>query len=104
MALGASQAKYRGWAFEHAWVTDMDKDSCRTINQLVPFDRIVVWDVRKLDFSRLAPIDGLVFGFPCNDFSIVGERQGINGHFGGLYKFGVKALESLIPSSLWRKT
>ena len=97
MALGASQAQYRGRRFEHAWVTDIDKDSCRTIEQVVEPDRILAGDIRGLDFSRLPPIDGLVFGFPCNDFSIVGERQGISGQFGGLYKFGVKALESHNP-------
>lgn len=101
MALGASEAKYAGWRFEHAWATDRDEDGCETIKQVVPSDRIVKSDVKKVDFctlqKRYGQIDGLVFGFPCNDFSAVGERRGIDGEYGELYKFGVKALDALSP-------
>lgn len=102
MALGASKAKYKGWGFEHAWVTDKDADSCQTIEQIVPRRRIKKSDIKCLDFKRdlehkYGRINGLVFGFPCNDFSVVGERRGINGDYGSLYKYGVKALNELDP-------
>ena len=99
MALGASWAKYEGWRFEHAWVTDRDPDSCKTIRQVVDdAKRVIRKDVKELDLRTLGPIHGLVFGFPCNDFSVVGERRGIDGEYGGLYRYGVKALETLDPS------
>ena len=101
MALGASWAERAGWKFQHAWATDRDRDACRTIAQVVPSDNIVKADVQNVDFCRLekryGQIDGLVFGFPCNDFSAVGERRGIDGEYGELYKFGVKALNVLSP-------
>lgn len=96
MALGASQAKYKGWYFRHVWVTDRDPDSCKTIKQVDP-EQVLPKDVKDLDFHDLEGIDGLVFGFPCNDFSVVGERRGIEGEYGGLYRFGVEALETLNP-------
>jgi len=34
----------------------------------------------------------LAFGFPCNDFSVVGEQKGFDGKFGPLYSYGVKAI------------
>ena len=102
MALGATMAQLgrQGRRFEHAWVTDIDRDSCLTVenNGVVSSERIKVADVRKIDFSDMPPIDGLVFGFPCNDFSAVGERRGIVGRYGDLYTFGVKALNALNPS------
>ena len=49
-------------------------------------------DVRELDIDALPPVDGLMFGFPCNDFSIVGEHKGFDGDFGPLYSYGVKVL------------
>lgn len=97
MALGASMAGFKGWRFEHAWVTDIDRDSCRTIEQVVDPNRIYRRDIKETNFTELVPIDGLVFGFPCNDFSIVGKRKGIDGNYGGLYRFGVEALETLSP-------
>ena len=34
-----------------------------------------------------------ILGFPCNDFSLVGEQKGIEGKFGPLYRYGVNALK-----------
>ena len=45
----------------------------------------------------VSPIDGLSFGFPCNDFSVVGEQKGIEGVFGPPYAYGVKALNFFKP-------
>ena len=42
-------------------------------------------------------INALAFGFPCNDFSTVGQRRGFNGHYGNLYQAGIKAIERSNP-------
>jgi DNA (cytosine-5)-methyltransferase 1 len=39
----------------------------------------------------------LAFGFPCNDFSVVGEQRGTDGDFGPLYTYGVSVLNHLRP-------
>jgi DNA (cytosine-5)-methyltransferase 1 len=59
-------------------------------------------DVRKLDTSAsgpLGPIDALSFGFPCNDYSVVGEQKGTQGEYGPLYSYGISVLKSHNP--LW---
>ena len=38
-----------------------------------------------------------MFGFPCNDFSLVGETKGLNGKFGPLYSYGVRYIASTNP-------
>lgn len=100
MALGARQARRSGRRFVHVWANDMDRDACDTLarNALVPEAAIHCCRVEKLDFGGLAPIDGLAFGFPCNDFSMVGDRNGIGGKYGGLYRWGVKALRHFKPA------
>ena len=52
-------------------------------------------DVRKLDTKSLGEID--VFGFPCNNFSVVGEQKGFDGEYGSLYTYGVKVLKMYKP-------
>lgn len=47
--------------------------------------------------TKLKPIDALAFGFPCNDFSVVGEQKGFDGVFGALYQYGVKVLKQFQP-------
>lgn len=94
MALGAHQARFKNCLFSHVWANDFDSDACQTFSRNLPIRQTDVHccDVTTLNFGKLSRIDGLVFGFPCNDFSIVGDRHGIDGEFGGLYKHGIRAL------------
>ncbi len=84
----------------HAWATDYDADSCKTYkNNICPNDGkfVICQDVSELVFESLPQIDIFAYGFPCNDFSIVGEQKGFNGGFGGLYSYGLKILNSMKP-------
>jgi DNA (cytosine-5)-methyltransferase 1 len=87
--------------FEHAWATDYDADTCRTYkNNLLkkhPDALSICSDVRELDITTLPVVDGFLYGFPCNDFSLVGESLGIKGKFGGLYKYGVEYINQANP-------
>jgi DNA (cytosine-5)-methyltransferase 1 len=51
----------------------------------------------QLDIEALSDIEGFAFGFPCNDYSLVGEWKGLRGEFGPLYSYGVKVLASKTP-------
>ncbi len=99
MALGAHNAKFKGGGFYHAWVNDIAKDACETFkhNLSMSDDSIYCGDVRDLDFEAMPDIDGLLFGFPCNDFSMVNSRKGIKGHYGGLYQWGAQGLSVKQP-------
>ncbi len=87
---------------KHIWATDIDPAACETfrfnICPGVP-ESVIQEDVRELDTFSLPAIDALSFGFPCNDFSVVGEQRGIDGDYGPLYSYGVKVLKSHQP--LW---
>lgn len=107
LGLGAAMAsvKHKGvrWLTAPSWTNDYCGDTCKTWEKnVLGYERkikgfkgnvdIHVGDVRKLDIASLAPIDGLMFGFPCNDFSNVGEKKGLQGTFGPLYSYGVQVL------------
>lgn len=91
------------FSIQHAWSTDYDRDTCNTFAKNICNDNketVICKDIRKLDFKKLeaiSEVDGLAFGFPCNDFSMVGEQKGINGTFGPLYSYCVKALRRFKP-------
>lgn len=84
----------------HQWANDYDGNTCKTYTENICKDRpetVYHEDIRKLNMDKLAPIDALAFGFPCNDYSIVGEQKGMNGVYGPLYSYGVKALKKFKP-------
>ncbi|WP_260982542.1 DNA cytosine methyltransferase [Arthrobacter sp. U41] len=104
LGLAAKLASRPGFKIVHQWATDYDADTCRTYAHNIcgdPDDESVVHaDIRKLDYEvleKLGGIDGLAFGFPCNDFSLVGERKGFDGEYGPLYTYGIKALKKFRP-------
>lgn len=92
-----------GYKIEHLWATDYDYDTCLTYTQNICPDNpesVICQDVRTLDISSLdkfGQLDALAFGFPCNDFSVVGEQKGFNGIYGPLYTYGIKVLERYKP-------
>lgn len=96
-------SKNEKFIIKHAWATDYDKDTCDTYAKNIcggNDSTVICKDIRKLDFKKLqkiSEIEGLAFGFPCNDFSMVGEQKGINGTFGPLYSYGVQALKIFKP-------
>ena len=102
LACGAISADIGNSDFRivHQWANDYDVSTCETyIHNICPNNPRSVFcgDVRKLDIETLGKIDALAFGFPCNDFSVVGEQKGFNGAFGPLYQYGVKALKLYKP-------
>lgn len=97
-----AQSRDGQYGIAHAWANDYDRDTCATFTRNIAGkpDTVLCEDIRTLDYKRLAKIsciDALAFGFPCNDFSVVGEQKGINGVYGPLYFFGVKGLKIFKP-------
>lgn len=84
----------------HQWANDYDKNTCETYRyNICPENPKSVYhkDIREFDLTNLPPIDALAFGFPCNDYSVVGEQKGMDGVFGPLYSYGVKVLNIYNP-------
>ncbi len=104
LAWGALQSSVqtadRDFSIRHAWANDNDPASCATYaRNICPNapDSVICRDVRELNLEQLAPIDAFAYGFPCNDFSIVGEQRGFHGSFGPLYLYGVRVLNFFKP-------
>lgn len=88
------------YKMQHAWANDYHQDTCKTyVRNICPENpnSVVCQDVRKLDIKNLSPIDAFAYGFPCNDFSIVGEQKGFHGQFGPLYMYGLNILDYFKP-------
>lgn len=86
--------KGQSYIFSHSWATDYHKDTCRTYEQNIfgssDSGKVICNDIRDVDLEALESVDGFLYGFPCNDFSNVGESKGLQGEFGPLYSYGVK--------------
>ena len=102
IAWGATHADIGNPDFRivHQWANDYDASTCDTYRRNICPDKpntVYHADIRTFDMSKLTPIDALAFGFLCNDYSVVGEQKGMNGVYGPLYSYGVKALKLFTP-------
>lgn len=89
----------------HAWANDFDAPTCETYrHNLAAADpeSVICEDVHQLDIEhdpriQARPFDAFAFGFPCNDFSQVGEQKGFDGIYGPLYTYGIRVLKCYRP-------
>jgi DNA (cytosine-5)-methyltransferase 1 len=100
IALGAEYASRRtsgagGSSIRHGWAVEYHPDTARTYRENIDGageDTVFTADVRDFDLRKAPRFNAFAFGFPCNDFSTVGEHRGLDGDYGALYTFGVHAL------------
>lgn len=52
-------------------------------------------DVSKLDGAKLAPVDIITFGSPCQDMSIAGKRAGLDGSRSNLFYEAVRIIKEM---------
>lgn len=104
LAYGALNATIKNKDFKivHQWANDYDEDTCKTYTYNICRNHpetVYHADIRNFNLQNLSPIDALAFGFPCNDYSVVGEQKGMDGVYGPLYSYGIKVLNLYKP--LW---
>ena len=96
MALGIKMGATDSVRVEHSWAYDIDPDAVSTFNRNIA-KVAKVGDVRTIPIAELEPVDLFTFGFPCNDFSVVGQQLGIQGNYGPLYSYGIQVLATHQP-------
>lgn len=88
------------YSVQPVWANDIDEDTCKTHVRNIHADNpsaVVCGRVEDINFDEVPKFDALAFGFPCNDFSLVGKQKGFNGKYGPLYTYGVKAINTHNP-------
>lgn len=87
-------AQWMGWST--AWVSEIDPFACAVLAKHFP-DAPNHGDITAIDFTTVEHVDMLVGGFPCQDISNAGKREGITGERSGLWKEYARAIRELRP-------
>lgn len=101
LAVGARAATFadaqgNAYGCRSVWANDISHWACETYRHNIG-GHVIEGPVQNINFADLEPIEGLMFGFPCNDYSLVGEHKGLEGDYGPLYTYGIKALNAHNP-------
>lgn len=83
-----------------AWHVEFDKAPSRILESRWP-GVPNYGDITAVDWSQVEPVDILTGGFPCQDLSLAGRRQGMRpGTRSGLWADFVKAIDVLQPAAV----
>jgi DNA (cytosine-5)-methyltransferase 1 len=77
------------------WACEIDRKAAMTYN--ANFDSPPYHDIRRADLTLFPPFDIAVAGFPCQDFSGLGEQRGLEGSKGALFYEVIRVLEHCRP-------
>lgn len=99
LALGAIKScvsnRQGEFSVEPVWANDIDEDACKTYARNIHsgnLTSVTCGPIENINLAGIPSFDAIAFGFPCNDFSVVGEQKGFNGKYGPLYSYGVAAI------------
>lgn len=88
--------RYASLPFEILWSNDLNKAACQTYARNLGHQSSCgdIWEA--LD-SMPQSADVIIGGFPCQDISVNGKRQGVGGSRSGLYRAMVEAISRIRP-------
>lgn len=52
-------------------------------------------DIKNINGAEIEPVDVITFGSPCQDLSVAGHREGLNGERSGLFMEAVRVIKEM---------
>ena len=93
---GGMDLGFKHAGYELIWANDFEKAACDTY-AINLGEHIVHGDITELDLKQIPDCDVMIGGFPCQDFSMIWKRGGLETDRGNLYKYFVKAVKLKKP-------
>ena len=76
------------------WASEIEPFPIRVTTKRLPFMKHY-GDVSAIDGAKLPPVDIITFGSPCQDMSIAGKREGLDGNRSGLFYEAVRIVKEM---------
>ena len=76
------------------WASEVEPFPIRVTTKRLPFMKHY-GDVSKLSGSELEPVDIITFGSPCQDMSIAGKRDGLDGERSSLFYEAIRIVKEM---------
>ncbi len=95
---GGMDLPFHKAGFKVVWAIDSNADACRTFRRNIA-DVIVHDRIENINISQVPDTDLITGGFPCQDFSMIWKRPGLEGERGNLYTYFLKFVQAKKPKA-----
>ena len=76
------------------WASEVEPFAVRVTTKRLPFMKHY-GDISAMDGSKIEPVDIITFGSPCQDMSVAGKRNGLDGQRSGLFYEAVRIIKEM---------
>ena len=83
---GGMDLPFHQAGFEVVWAIDSNKYACKTFSRNIA-DVIINDSIENIDIAQVPEAEICIGGFPCQDFSLIWKRPGLEGTRGNLYTY-----------------
>jgi DNA (cytosine-5)-methyltransferase 1 len=83
---GGMDLPFHKAGFEVVWAIDSNKYACKTFSRNIA-DVIINDSIENIDIAQVPEAEICIGGFPCQDFSLIWKRPGLEGTRGNLYTY-----------------
>ena len=95
--IGGIELGFEQSGFKTIWANEIDKGACTTYRYNFSDVKLFEEDIRKLDVLKLKYIDVLTAGFPCQPFSVCGNKKGFADERGNLFFEIMRIVDGIHP-------
>lgn len=83
--IGGIDLGFQQAGFEIAFANELDKYACKTYRHNFKNCNLIEDDIRNINAETLPYVDVLAAGFPCQSFSVCGNKKGFKDERGNLF-------------------
>jgi len=83
---GGMDLPFHKAGFEVVWAIDSNPYACKTFSRNIA-DVIINDSIENIDIAQVPEAEICIGGFPCQDFSLIWKRPGLEGTRGNLYTY-----------------
>ena len=83
--IGGIDLAFQQAGFEIVWANELDSDACKTYRYNFQNTVLTEGDIRKINADDIPDFYILTAGFPCQSFSVCGNRKGFADERGNLF-------------------
>ena len=76
------------------WASEIEPFPIRVTTRRLPFMKHY-GDISQMDGGRIEPVDIITFGLPCQDMSVAGRRDGLDGERSSLFYEAVRIIKEM---------